>query len=82
MVGAGNHNVFEFLASEQRGQHVIQNFAHGDQLSVQGYSLPYLQSHHDISTHGGNTYIKIDGGKTTIEIKGYTGSLDITQHKP
>jgi hypothetical protein len=52
-------------------------------MYVEGYSLSYLQSHHDISTQGGNTYISIDGGKTSIELKGFTGlnSSEITTHK-
>jgi hypothetical protein len=39
-------------------------------MSVDGYSLSYLQAHHDISSQGGNTYISIDGGKSSIELKG------------
>jgi Ca2+-binding RTX toxin-like protein len=77
-------NVFEFLSSEKGGQHVVTNFVSGDQLYIEGHSLSYLQSHLDVSTHHGNTYISIDGGKTTIELKGFTGlnSSDITTHKP
>ncbi len=83
MTGVGNNNLFEFLASEQGGQHVISNFAAGDQLYIEGNSLSYMQAQNDITTSGGNTYISIDGGKTTIELKGFTGldSSDIT-HKP
>jgi Ca2+-binding RTX toxin-like protein len=84
MAGVGSNNVFEFLSSESGGQHVIQNFVSGDQLYIEGYSLSALQSSNDITTSGGNTYISIDGGKTTIELKGVTGlsSGDITTHKP
>ena len=85
MVAGSGHNVFEFLASEKGGQHVIQNFVSGhDQLYVEGYTLSYLQSQHDITTHGGNTYISIDGGKTSIELQGVTNlhNSDITTHKP
>jgi hypothetical protein len=76
--------VFEFLSSEKGGQHVVQNFVSGDQLYVEGHSLSYLQSHGDIKSHGGNTYISIDGGKTTIELQGVKSlsSSDITTHKP
>ena len=65
----------------QGGQHVIKNFVSGDQLYIEGYSLSALQS--DISTHGGNTYISIDGGKTTIELEGVTHlkASDITTNK-
>jgi Ca2+-binding RTX toxin-like protein len=88
MGGTGTGNVFEFLASEQGGKHVITNFVSGDQLYIEGHSLSYLQSHHDITTqtHGGvtSTYISIDGGKTTIELQGVKSlsSYDITTHKP
>jgi Ca2+-binding RTX toxin-like protein len=84
MTGSGKHNVFEFLKSESGGQHVITNFVSGDQLYVEGHSLSYLQAHHDITVSGGNTYISIDGGKTMIELKGFTGlhNSDITTHKP
>jgi Ca2+-binding RTX toxin-like protein len=84
MIGGSGKNVFEFLSSEKGGQHVITNFVSGDKLYIEGHSLSYLTSHHDITTSGGNTYISIDGGKTMIELKGFTSldSSDITTHKP
>jgi len=84
LVGTGSSNVFEFLSSEQGGQHVIQNFVAGDTLYVEGHTLSYLNSHGDISTSGGNTIITIDGGKTTIELTGVTSlsKSDFTTHKP
>jgi Ca2+-binding RTX toxin-like protein len=83
MGGTGSHNVFEVLASEKGGQHLVTNFVSGDQLYVEGYSLSYLQTHHDVTTHNGNTYICIDGGKTTIELQGVKSlsSSEITTHK-
>jgi Ca2+-binding RTX toxin-like protein len=83
MIGGSGKNLFEFLKSEQGGQHVITNFVAGDKLYIEGHSLSYLQSHNDIHTSGGNTYISIDGGQTTIELKGFTGlnSSDVTTHK-
>lgn len=84
MTGGGHHNLFEFLTNEKGGQTVITNFVSGqDQLYVEGRSLSYLTQHHDISTSGGNTFITIDGGATTIELKGITslGSSDVTTHK-
>jgi Ca2+-binding RTX toxin-like protein len=84
MIGGTGHNLFEFLSTEKGGQHLIKNFVAGqDQLVVEGHSLAYLQQHHDISTHGGNTYISIDGGKTTIELHGVTSlnASDFTSHK-
>lgn len=81
--GSGGKNLFEFLSSEKGGHHVISNFVAGDKLYIEGHSLSYLQSHNDISVHGGNTYISIDGGQTTIELKGFTGlsGSDVTTHK-
>ena len=83
MGGTGHHNLFEFLKADHGGTHVIQNFVSGDQLYVEGHSLCYLQSHHDITMCGGNTYISIDGGKTTIELQGVTSlkGSDFTTHK-
>jgi len=84
LTGGAGQNVFEFLAENAGGQHTITNFVSTDQLYVEGYSLAYLQANNDISTQGGNTYISIDGGKTSIELKGFTGlnSSEITTHKP
>jgi hypothetical protein len=84
LTGGSGHNVFEFLGADAGGQHTITNFVSTDQLYVEGYSLSYLQANNDISTQGGNTYINIDGGKTSIELKGITNlnSSEITTHKP
>lgn len=84
MTGGSNTNLFEFLASEKGGSHVITNFVAGqDQLYLEGNSLSYLQAQHDITVSGGNTFISLDGGATTIELKGVTNltSSDITTHK-
>ena len=85
MVGAGGNDVFSFLATGQGGQHLIKDFVHGqDQLYLEGHSLSWLESHNAISTHGGNTYISLDGGLTTVELKGVThlSNSDVTTHKP
>jgi Ca2+-binding RTX toxin-like protein len=85
MTGGTSGNVFEFLSTAKGGQHVISNFASGkDQLYLEGHTLSYLQSHHDVTVSGGNTYISLDGGKTSIELKGIThlSNSDITTHKP
>lgn len=82
--GSYSHNVFEFL-SKDAGQHVITNFVAGhDKLYVEGASFAQLQQNHEISTVGGNTIIKLDGGSTTIELKGVSdlSKMDITTHKP
>jgi hypothetical protein len=84
-IGGAGSNVFEFLSGQHDGQHVITNFVSGqDKLYLEGYSLSYLQQHGEINSHGGNTYISLDSGKTTIELKGVSSlhSSDITTHKP
>jgi hypothetical protein len=70
MSSVGSKNIFDFVATAKGGQHLITNFISGDKLNVEGESLSYLQSHHEVSSHGGNTYITLDGGKTTIELLG------------
>jgi Ca2+-binding RTX toxin-like protein len=84
MSGGKGANVFAFIG-DAGGTHVITNFVSGhDHLYLEGYSLSYLNSQHDVKVQGGNTYITLDGGKTTIELQGVTklGSSDITHHKP
>jgi len=83
MTGGTAGNLFEFLKSEAGGHHVITNFVAGDKLYIEGHSLSYLESHNDVHTAGGNTYISTDGGKTLIELKGFTGlsDTDVTNHK-
>jgi hypothetical protein len=81
--GGTGSTLFEFLGNETGTQSTITNFVSTDKMYVEGYSLSYLQSHNDISTQGGNTYISLDGGKTSVELKGFTGlnSSEITTHK-
>lgn len=84
LVGGKGPDLFEFTRHNAGGQHVIQDFVSGtDELYVEGHSLEYLKHHNDITTHGGNTYISLDGGKTTIELKGVTDlkASDINTHK-
>jgi Ca2+-binding RTX toxin-like protein len=81
MVGGAGKDLFEFFRADKGGQAVIKDFVSGqDQLYLEGHTLSYLEKHGDVSTHGGNTYISLDGGKTTIELEGITSlkSTDIT----
>lgn len=80
MTGGSGKNVFEFLVSAQGGHHVITNFVSGDTLNVEGHSLSYLMSHSEVTTHNGNTYISIDGGKTTIELQGVSETDPLRAH--
>ncbi len=85
MIGGTGPNTYEFLAADKGGQHLVSNFVSGkDQLYLEGHTLSYLEAHNDVSTSGGNTYISLDGGKTSIELKGITSlsSSDVTTHKP
>jgi hypothetical protein len=72
--GGMERNPFEVLAQQLGGQHVITNFISGASpvVHVEGHSLSFLHPQHDVSTHGGNTYISMDGGKTSIELQGVT----------
>lgn len=82
--GTGGQNVFEFGCGTKGGTDVITNFVSGhDQLYLEGQSLSYLQSKGDVSVSHGNTYISLDGGQTTVELKGFTSltSTDVTTHK-
>jgi hypothetical protein len=84
MTGGSGHNVFEFTSQHAGGTDVITNFVSGqDHLYLEGQSLCYLQSHGDVTVSHGNTWITLDGGKTTIELKGFSGLTghDITGHK-
>jgi Ca2+-binding RTX toxin-like protein len=84
MTGGSAHNLFEFTKGGKGGADLVNNFVHGhDKLYLEGKSFCWLQSHHDITVSGGNTYISLDGGKTTVELKGFTDlkSSDITSHK-
>lgn len=84
MTGGSAHNLFEFTSSGKGGTDVITNFVSGhDKLYLEGQSLSYLQSHGDVTVSNGNTYISLDGGKTVVELKGFTNLTDhdVTTHK-
>jgi Ca2+-binding RTX toxin-like protein len=84
MFGGKGHDLFEFLKADQGGHALIKDFVSGqDKLYLEGHTLSYLEKHGDISTHGGNTFISLDGGKTTIELQGVTQlkASDVTTNK-
>jgi hypothetical protein len=83
MSGGAARSTLASLGSDATSQHTIGNFVSGAPLVVDGYSLSYLAAHPDVSTQGGNTVISIDGGKTSIELKGFTGlsGSESTTHK-
>ncbi len=84
MTGGSAHNLFAFNSDGKGGTDVITNFVSGqDKLYLEGQTLSYLESQGDVTVSHGNTYISLDGGKTTIELKGFTGlsGHDVTTHK-
>ncbi len=85
MTGGSGHNLFAFTSQGKGGgTDVITNFVSGhDKLYLEGQSLSYLQSHGDITVSHGNTYLSLDGGKTIVELKGFTNlsGHDVTTHK-
>jgi len=84
MTGGSGHNQFDFSGFTKSATDIITNFVSGhDKLYLEGQTLSYLQSHGDISVSNGNTYISLDSGLVTVELKGFTHltSSDITTHK-
>ena len=84
MTGGTGHNVFDIFCRGAGGTDVITNFVAGrDQLYLDGKSMGYLQTHADITVSHGNTMIHLDGGQTTVELKGFAGLTagDVTVHK-
>jgi hypothetical protein len=73
MLGGKNTDALGFLKGQHGSAHLIQDFVTGQsKLHLAGASLESLKTAHDaaVSSHGGNTYISLDGGKTTIALHG------------
>jgi Ca2+-binding RTX toxin-like protein len=86
MTGGGGQNLFVIgCHGGIGGMDVITNFAPGnDKLYLEGHSYNWLTSHGDITVSNGSTWIKLDGGQTTVELRGFTGSISgdvTTTHK-
>jgi len=75
MTGGSGTNLFAMVGhGAVGGTDVITNFVSGsDQLYLEGNSYTQLMNQHDITTSNGNTFIHLDGGQTTVELKGFTG---------
>lgn len=81
ITGGGGSNLYEFNSSTPGGTAIINNFVQGsDQLQLNGYNISTVLAS-DITQASGNTYINLGGG-TTIELKGFTGTLHPTDFKP
>jgi len=79
--GSSSHHLSAFTSHGMGATNVITNFVSGhDKLHLEGQSLSYLQSHGDVTMSHGNTHISLDGGKTTVELKGFSAH-DVTTHK-
>jgi Ca2+-binding RTX toxin-like protein len=82
MTGGSGQNLFVIgCHGGIGGTDVITNFVSGhDQIYLESHSYDWLKSHGDITVSHGNTYISLDGGQTTVELKGFTGltSGDVT----
>jgi len=82
MTGGSGQNLFVIgCHGGIGGTDVITNFVSGnDQVYLESHSYDWLMSHGDITVSHGNTYITLDGGQTTVELKGFTGltSGDVT----
>jgi len=75
------HHLSDFTSRGVSATNVITNFVSGhDKLHVEGHSLSYLPSHGDVTMSHGTTHISLDGGKTTVELKGFSAH-DVTTHK-
>jgi len=82
MTGGSGQNLFVIgCHGGIGGTDVITNFVSGnDKIYLESHSYDWLMSHGDITVSHGNTYISLDGGQTTVELKGFTGltSGDVT----
>jgi hypothetical protein len=68
------------FASVKIGSDVIRNFASGNEkLVLEGKSLSYLPSHNNVSVNHGGAVIHLDGGSTTVSLKGI--SHNVVGHK-
>ena len=70
LVAGGTSDVFTFASTLSGGQHVIDNFASGDKLNLQGYDSASALANAKVI--GGSTVITLDHGHTTITLEGFT----------
>jgi hypothetical protein len=75
MLGSKGVGTLEFLKKQQGAVQLLQDFASGkSKLHISGSSPDLLKSPPEasVSSHGGNTYIALDGGKALVELHGMT----------
>jgi hypothetical protein len=77
----GASHLTAHLATHALGTDVIKNFVSGhDKLYLEGKHLSYLHSRVDVTVSHGATHISLDGGHTTIALKGFS-HIDTMGHK-
>ena len=80
-VAGGTSHVTALFADHKIGTDVIKTFVAGhDKLHLESQHLSYLHSHVDMTVSHGATTLKLDGGHTTIALKGFT-HIDTMGHK-
>jgi hypothetical protein len=76
VAGGSSHQSTHF-ADHKVGTDVIRNFVTGhDKLQLEGKALSYLHSHVDVTVGHGQTLLSLDGGHTTVALKGFSHSTD------
>jgi hypothetical protein len=80
-VAGGTSHVTALFADHKVNTDVIKTFVTGhDKLHLEGQALSYLHSHVDVTVNHGATTLKLDGGHTTIALKGFS-HIDSMGHK-
>jgi hypothetical protein len=80
-VAGGTSHVTALFADHKVSTDVIKTFVTGhDKLHLEGQALSYLHSHVDVTVSHGATTLKLDGGHTTIALKGFS-HIDTMGHK-
>jgi len=78
--GATNH-MTTLMADNKVGADIIKNFVTGhDKLYLESHALSYLHSNVNVTISHGSTHIALDGGHTTIALKGFS-HFDTGGHK-
>jgi len=81
MVHGTTHHLTAVFANHKVGTDVIKNFVTGhDKLYLESHALSYLHSHTNVTMSHGSTHIQLDGGHTTITMKGFS-HIDTGGHK-
>jgi hypothetical protein len=81
MVHGSTNHMTTLIADHKVGTDVIKNFVTGhDKLYLESHALSYLHSNVNVTMSHGSTHIALDGGHTTIALKGFS-HFDTGGHK-